>query len=300
MEDAVGPSAVGLLSLLILTASVSLPKLVVPNFRDLTIKTRRTAAGGIRSEETLFLKGPRQRGELVSVGASAGKAVTITQCDQKLRLNFNEKDRTYASFPIEDWSERMKRARPQLQFESTGKDVNVTIDTVDTGKRRQFGSFEARRIKTTTTVEPQPGAVMLPSVTEVEGWYIDLPGLGCAERENKGAPFAYLTVASGERGKATGKQDNIIIKRLGTAPRGYALEETSRRTESGRTTVTKIELLEFSETPLDTSLFELPAGYRPALRTPYGGYDMTKPDTLANRVQAYWEAWTVSVRRWFR
>jgi hypothetical protein len=179
------------------------------------------------------------------------------------------------------------------QPEMSGADVNVTIDSVDTGERRQFGSYVAWRVKTTTKVEPGPGAVMLPSVTEVDGWYIDLPGFGCQERENEGGGFTYLTTGSAKR-------DNIVLKRLGTAPQGHAVEEISRRTEGGHTTVVKLELLEFSEAPLDDSLFELPAGYRPALRTPYGGRDMTKPDTLANRLQAYWDAWTASARRWFR
>jgi hypothetical protein len=292
MEKAMGPSAISLLSLLFLTASASLPKFVVPNFPDLTIKTRRTVDNRHPTEETLYLKGPRQRSEHVSLGANTGKTGTITQCDEKLRLTFNEKDKTYVSFPIEDWSERMKHARPLPQFES-GKDVNVTIDSVDTGERRKFDGYEARRVKTTTKVEPQAGAVMLPSTTEVDGWYIDLPGFDCEEMENKGAGFLYAAIAGGKR-------DRIVMKRLGTAPRGYALEEAMRKTEAGRTTVSKVELLEFSESPLNDVLFDLPPDYRPALHNPYGGYDMTKPDTLANRLQAYWDSWAASARRWFR
>ena len=285
-------SVLSLLSVLLLAAPLPLPKLMVPNFPDLTIKTRRTDGERSSTVESLYLKGSRQRSEYVMQNAGTSRdSITITQCDEKLRLDLNNKEKTYASFPIEDWTTRIKRARPTPQEELTGGDVAVTIDSVDTGERRKLGTHELRRMKTTTKVEPGPGAGMQPSITEVDGWYIDLPGLGC--QESRGVGFTYF--ASG-----SGKRDRVQIKRLGTASRGYAVEETSRRTEAGRTTISKVELIEFSEALLDASVFELPAGYSPALRTAHGSFDMTKPDTLGNRLQSYWAELTMSVQRWFR
>ena len=287
-----GASTLCLLSLLILTVPLQLPKLVVPNFPDLTIKTRGTSGSRYSSEETLYLKGARQRSEHVMQNvASRVDTLTITQCDTKLRFNLNNKEKTYASFPIEDSAERMKRARPTSHEETTGADVTVTIDTVDTGERRKMGTQELHHVKTTTKVEPGPGAVMQPRLTEVDGWYIDLPGLGC--QESRGVGFGYLAATSGKR-------DRVQIKRLGTASRGYAIEETTHRTEAGQTSISKVELVEFSEAALDASLFDLPAGYSPALRTPRGGFDMTKPDTLSNRLQSYWAELSTSVQHWFR
>ena len=66
------------------------------------------------------------------------------------------------------------------------------------------------------------------------------------------------------------------------------IEETSLTTESGKKTISKVELLEISEAPLDSSIFELPAGYRLALQTGNGGADLTKADTISNRVHYYW------------
>jgi hypothetical protein len=286
------PSTLRLLSLLILTAPLQLPQLVVPNFPNLAIKTRRTDGERYSSLQTLYLKGARQRSEYVMQNAgSSMDGVTITQCDEKLRLNLNNKEKTYASFPIEDWATRAKRARPTPQQEMTGSDVAVTIDSVDTGERRKMGSHELRRVKTTTRVEPSPDAVTQPSVTEVDGWYIALPGLGC--QESRGVGFGYFMAGSS-------KCDRMQIKRLGTASGGYAVGETSRRTEAGRTTISKVELIEFSEAPLDASLFDVPAGYSPALRTAHGGFDMTRPDTLGDRLQSYWAELTTSVQHWFR
>jgi hypothetical protein len=50
---------------------------------------------------------------------------------------------------------------------------------------------------------------------------------------------------------------------------------------------TRMTLIEFSEAILDKSLFDVPAGYRPALPRLIGCFDMTKPDTVANRLAAY-------------
>jgi hypothetical protein len=289
--SAVVPSTLGLLSVLLLTAPVRLPKPVVPTFPDLAIKTRRTDDNHYSSVQTLYLKGSRQRSEYIIQNAgSSMNGATITQCDERLRLHLHDKEKTYTSFPIEDWATRDKRARPAPQVETTGADVVVTIDSVDTGERRKMGSYELRHVKTTTRVEPSAGAVMRASVTEVDGWYVDLPGLGCEESRSVG--FSYLMASSGKR-------DRVQIKRLGTAPHGYTVEETSRKVEAGLTAISKTELLEFSETPLDASLFEAPAGYSPASRTARG-LDMTKADTLGNRLQWYWAELTTSVQRWFR
>jgi hypothetical protein len=286
------PSILRLLPVLLLTAPFPLPKLVVPNFPDLTIKTRRTDGNRQSTEDTLYLKGPRQRSEYViqNAGSSLDRVIVI-QCDERLHLNLNTQEKTYASSPIEDWATRAKRARPTPPREMTGADVAVTIDSVDTGERRKLGSHELRRVKTITKVEPGAGAAMQPSITEVDGWYIDLPGLSC--RESRGVGFGYVVATSGKR-------DRQQIKRLGTAPRGYAVEETSLQTEAGRTTISKVELLEFSEAPLDASLFDVPEDYSPALRTPHGGFDMARPDTLGNRLQSYWAELTTSVQRWLQ
>jgi hypothetical protein len=74
--------------------------------------------------------------------------------------------------------------------------------------------------------------------------------------------------------------DRLHFRQLGSALRGYAIQETSRQTEGGRTSVAQIELLEFSEAPLDAALFNVPSGYQAALPRLYGGHDLTQPDTL--------------------
>jgi hypothetical protein len=282
-------------SVLILAASVGVPKFIVPNLPDLTIKTRRTSGDWLSQVNTLYLKGARERTEIVTEKpgrADAMKLVLIRQCDKKHVFHLNESDMIYASSEIEDWSERLRKARPVSLTQTSGAEVMMTINSIDTGERRQFEHYTARHVRVEIRFEPTPGASTPGSVEETDGWYIDLPGFGCQEQALSG--FARLSASSGNR------QDRLQIKWLGKAPRGYPIEETSLITERGNKTSSKVELLEISEAPLNASIFELPAGYRQALQTGHGGADLTKPDTISNRAQCYWTRLTFWVRGLFR
>ena len=127
-------------SLLILAASVGFPKFVVPNLPDLTVKTRRISGDGTSQLSALYLKGARQRTETVSENPARAHAMNwtvIRQCDEKRLFNINERDKLYSSSEIEDWAERSKKARPVSLSRMSGAEVTVTIDSIDTGERRQ-------------------------------------------------------------------------------------------------------------------------------------------------------------------
>jgi hypothetical protein len=146
-------------------------------------------------------------------------------------------------------------AHPAPEILQGEGEVTVTTDSVDTGERRQVGSYQARHVKTTVTVEPGPEAVSHKSKTEIDGWYLDLPGLYCQDSSKQ--RMGWSTAGSG-------RVDRVIFKRIGTAPRGFAVEETTTKREGERVFVNKVELLEISEKPLDESLFEVPPDYAPA------------------------------------
>jgi hypothetical protein len=285
----------GTFSVLILAASVGLPTFIVPNHPDLTIKTRRISGDWLSQVDTLYLKGARERTEIVTeepARADAMELVMIRQCDKKRAIDLNERDKIYAASEIEDWAERLKKPRPVRLNQMSGAEVTVTIDSIDTGERRQFAHYTARHVKVKTQVEPSPGASTPASVEETDGWYIDLPGLGCQDQTLGGIGFTRLGSAN--------RQDRVQIKWLGKAPRGYPIEVTTITTNTGNKTISKVELLEISEAPLNPSLFDLPAGYRRALQTGNGGADLTKPDTISNRGQYYWTRLTFWVRGLFR
>jgi len=287
-----GLSTCSLLALFILLSSAAPPNTTVPNFSDLKIKTRRSGASS-SYVETLYLKGARQRQEYAYEKPFNMRPASINRCDDRKRIDLNPDTKLYGELPIIDWSERRKDARPIPPSEMTGADVTITADSVDTGERRRLGTYTARHVRVTIEVEAGPGAATPSSVEERDGWYIDLPGLGCRD-SGKNVGFLYSSLRPAQR------HDRVHFERLGTAPAGFPIEETIKKAEQGISTISKVELLEFSESPLDDALFNVPAGYSLALRTSRGGFDMMKPDTLSNRVQVYWaelERWT---RQWFR
>jgi hypothetical protein len=87
----------------------------------------------------------------------------------------------------------------------------------------------------------------------------------------------------------------------GAGRRGFPIVATTRRRgEHEPPITTSVELIELSEAVLDTSLFDVPAGYRPALPRLFGRFDLTKPDTIANRLAASWQDVTTLARDFFR
>jgi len=96
------------------------------------------------------------------------------------------------------------------------------------------------------------------------------------------------------------KEINSRVERRGIAASGSSVARTVRNadTTQGVTFAETTELVEASQDTLDSSLFSEPDGYRPALPRVTGGFDLSKPDTLRNRVVNYWEAlvsWTGSL-----
>jgi hypothetical protein len=204
---------------------------------------------------TWYFKGSRMRSEMQDTDAANPVAnINIYRCDRAERIFFNESSKTYHSVPADPTKMRQTvRAVPEIP--PSGGEVTVTTDSVDTGERRPVGSYQARHVKTTITVEPGPEAVSRKSKTEIDGWYLDLPGAYC--QDNNPKRMGWSTAWPGRR-------DRVVFKRLGTAPRGFAIEETTTKSEGERVFVQKIELLEISEKPLDGSLFDVPPDYSPA------------------------------------
>jgi hypothetical protein len=296
------PSTLGLLGLLgwLAAQSPALPKAAVPAVPDVTIKTRQTIDHENSSISTtiIYIKGARQRREDIvdwppEVRARTGSKRThmrtqITQCDERRSVLLNEEAKTYAYSPIEDPSVYLRRAQTAAsrppQPEPTGGDVTITIDAVDTGERRTMGRYIARRVITTTLTEPGPGASTPASDSKQDGWYVDLPSTNCWEQGDGSEPFVYMIALRSDT-----LSDRVHLKRLGTARRGYPIEESTRSENERGMTTSKVELIEFSDAPLDAALFAVPADYRRALPNLFGGYDLTKPDTVMNRLHSYWD-----------
>jgi hypothetical protein len=222
----------------------------------------------------------------------------ITQCDERRTIALNHEAKIYAYSSIGEVAAHPKRfpfgAARLRQPETTGADVTITIDSVDTGERRSIGRYVARRVTTTTTIEPGPGATMRASVREQDGWYVDLPSVDCSDET--GWTASLLVGYS----SPSGAPDRIHVRHLGTAHRGYPIEETDRSRSEAGTFATRLELVECSEAPIDPVVFTVPTDYRRALPMLFGGHDLSKPDTLMNRLRVYSEELTSRISHLFR
>jgi hypothetical protein len=245
---------------------------------DVTIRTRTTFTGNpeISHSALLQVKGARQRLVRSWQGPSArhvGPAAVITQCDVRRLVFVNDAKRLYGLSPISDGSTMHAVAVARHSADTRPVVETVTIDAVDTGERRTFGTLVARRVVTTTTADRQ-GTVVTTRVQD--GWYIRPPSEHCGD----GSSSTRSTMLAA--GSSVGRTE---FKWKGTARTGWPVIETDRSSDTYGTFVSTTSLVEFSQAPLDPALFDVPHGYRAALPLGHGGFDLEKPDTVVNRVR---------------
>ena len=135
----------------------------------------------------------------------------------------------------------------------------MTVNTVDTGERREMFGFTARHLKQTMMSESSPDACYQQHMKmERDGWYINLEyGLNCGTDRPPQV---------GRMAAPQGCRDRYQFRRTGPTNLGYPLVETMTMygpDGSVQTTMTK-EVLDLSRQHLDAALFDVPAGYTQA------------------------------------
>lgn len=225
---------------------------------NLKIKYKTTTAGQT-SESTTMIRGPRERSEMrLGYGMDI---ISITQCDLKRSIQLSDKTRKYVITPMELDSTVANDTTPARPAGATapttrGGVITYTINSIDTGERKEIFGFTARHVKTTMTMESSPDAcTQVNQKIETDGWYIDFnPQFTCdLGRQQMGQP----PVAAG------GCRDHIRFRQQGTGRRGYPLNETTTMYGPDGTVMftSNKEVLEISRDPLDAALFDVPAGY---------------------------------------
>lgn len=242
----------------------------IPNFHDLTIKTRVTRGLNPPSVTVLRLKGARERTETGTDSPNAlGPYLSrITQCDQETHLTLFERQksfrRDYFRLPPAPHLSGLTGASGVMTVPvraigpADGVIVTVKFESVDTGEHRQMGGYEEHHIKTTITVDPGKGAAAKKSKTKIDGWYLDLPGYPCdrpiTDPRMQFASIWHLPMRPGGH-------DRFVFQYEGTSPRGYTVEETSTEKSAGNVLVNKTELVEVSDAALDEALFDVPPDF---------------------------------------
>ena len=231
--------------------------------------TFKQSMGGQEMQSTTMIKGLRERSEtsMNVPGMPAGMGggtVTITECDLKRTIQLNDRVRKYTITPMESGetetpSTPSSGARVSGGPSRRGGIVTMTVNTVDTGERKEMFGFTARHLKQTMSSESSPDACSQNNMkVERDGWYINLDyGLNCGSERPPQAPNNYPT---------GGCRDAYRVKHTGVAKLGYPLVETTRMFGADGSvtfTMTK-EVVELSRQPLDAALFDVPAGYTEA------------------------------------
>jgi hypothetical protein len=232
---------------------------------DFKITIRNTMAGR-SSQSTTMIKGLRERAETnMAMGGMNMGSVNITQCDLRRTIQINDRSRKYLITPMEsdsgDADSGGGASAPSSGGPTTrGGVVTMTINTTDTGERKEMFGFTARHLKRTMMSQTSPDACSQNQMKmEQDGWYINLEyGLNCGGSERP--PQTGRTAAPG------GCRDRYQYKRTGPTKLGYPLiETTTMYGADGSAMFTRTtEVIELSRQPLDAALFDVPAGYTEA------------------------------------
>src|ERR1041384_3699432 len=231
--------------------------------------TFKQSFGGQEMQSTTMIKGQRERSETsmnvpgMPAGMNMGQ-VNITQCDMRRTIQNNDRARKYFITPMEvDDSSPAERGGMSTPANTganrRGGVVTMTVNTVDTGERREMFGFTARHLKQSMMTEASPDACYQQHMKiDRDGWYINLEyGLNCGTDRPPQV---------GRMAAPQGCRDRYQFRRTGPTNLGYPLQETTTiygSDGSVQTSMTK-QVVELSRQPLDAALFDVPAGYTQA------------------------------------
>ncbi|HLM03351.1 MAG TPA: hypothetical protein VK400_20025 [Pyrinomonadaceae bacterium] len=223
-------------------------------YADVKIKTRQSVSGQT-SENTTYIKGKRQRSEMMG-----GKMISITQCDLRRDVQIMPEGKVYMVNPFDNGAADANQTVSQTQTTTkleTGGTVTMTVTTKDTGERKQMFGYTAKHlIITMESVASADACSKSNSKMQMDGWYIDATWYFQCDR---GYANGYTPKSSG------GCRDKYVMKQVGgSANRGYPVwEKMTMFDESGKEIMTSLnEVVELSQATLDASLFDVPQGYR--------------------------------------
>src|SRR5436853_358832 len=223
--------------------------------------TIKTTMAGMPTQSTTMIKGLRERSETnMSMGGMNMSQTSITQCDLRRTIQINDRARKYMISPM-DSDEANSASTSAAAGPATGDTsrrgglVTMTVNTIDTGERKDMFGFTARHLKRTMMSQSSPDACAQQQMKiETDGWYINLEyGLSCPTQRPPQRPGM----------ASTGCRDRYQYKHNGPSNLGYPLIETTTMfgaDGSATFSMTK-EVIELSRQSLDAALFDIPAGY---------------------------------------
>jgi hypothetical protein len=218
---------------------------------------QRTMVSDQKIENTIYVKGSRQRSETSGMMGMGADVATIEQCDLRRNVMVNDNKKLYFIEPFASGNDVEASASMTGKLGNSkttrGGTVTTTFAITDTGERKQMFGLTARHIKSTMTTQSSADACdKVDTKMETDGWYVDLPQFSCPWQPAS-------TSMQGGAGRG-GCQDRAVMKQTGTGKIGFPLQLTQTLGDSGMTQT--IETIELTSAPLDAALFDVPKGYQ--------------------------------------
>jgi hypothetical protein len=239
-------------------------------FADVRIK-QRVSMSGQKFESTRSIKGSRERTEQKiemgdpSMADYMPQIATITQCDLKRTVRLNDRKQLYMVEPFQTAADTtVTKTTPEPTRNVTtrqGGTMTFTYAIKDTGERKTMFGLQARHLIITQEMESSADSCSGPSKMKMEfdGWYVDFSAeFNCPQATPPAPPTT--------RGSKPDCIDKYVYKGNAAARLGFLLEGTMKMFgQDGSVQMTQTtETLELSRSPLDASLFDIPASYKQA------------------------------------
>ncbi|MBV9300742.1 MAG: hypothetical protein JOY62_09210 [Acidobacteriaceae bacterium] len=238
---------------------------------DLKTVTKLTF-GGYESTLTQYVQGSNSRLEVPrDFGASRHAIATIYSAESKSQYVVDLETKEYVKnsgfdplLALAMWIRRPPRGR------ESGKTVDVYVDTIDTGERREIFGYTARHILSRERRVAGAGACSGNSELDEDGWYIslrsELPKYRTALRAYAGrvgqrtSPMLVVDLAGG----GAPCTDKIVMHGTKVNEGFPVLLRTSNARAGSRPDawITSREVTELSEEPLDKNLFAPPKDFK--------------------------------------
>jgi hypothetical protein len=243
-----------------------------PSVNGVKIVTRQVT-GGFIDTRTEYLAPDRLRNEWQSQmreGSGPPMATIILRGEHDRVFMLDMTAHEYVTYET-DPRRAMVGTRSRQMVDSGGT-LQIWIENVDTGERKDLFGHTARHIITREKRIAGPGACSKPSTSETDGWYIDnsvMPEWRQQKKNSYGVVVA-AELSLGSDDKCLDRMDKIEVHRSGVET-GFPVKVTTTLSSevaqpdgSPRklSSTWGSEVVELKEGPLELTLFDVPKDFR--------------------------------------
>ena len=259
-------------TLLLLLVSVTSLVTPGPPVNGVKIVTRQVT-GGFTDTRTEYLTADRLRNEWQTrmgerFGPPMASIIQRGERDRVFVLDVQAKE--YLTYETDNNGIDLGRRRRSVA--DSGGTLQIFIENIDTGERKEIFGHLARHIVTRERRVASKGACSKDSESETDGWYIDptvLPKWRQPKKDAFGVVVASV-LSAGSADACLKKMDKIEVHRSGAEPGFPVKVMTTVKSEiplrDGAphliASTWGSEVVELREGPLDPALFEVPPDFR--------------------------------------